>query len=29
MPYGYDRGLRDPSGNQLRLAQLAPQLAAA
>jgi predicted enzyme related to lactoylglutathione lyase len=25
MPYGRDCGLRDPSGNQLRLAQLAPQ----
>jgi uncharacterized glyoxalase superfamily protein PhnB len=29
MPYGRDCGLRDPSGNQLRLAQLAPQFAAA
>ncbi|HEX5192467.1 MAG TPA: VOC family protein [Solirubrobacteraceae bacterium] len=28
MPYGRDCGLRDPSGNQLRLAQLAPQFAA-
>jgi predicted enzyme related to lactoylglutathione lyase len=27
MPYGRDCGLRDPSGNQLRLAQLAPQFA--
>jgi predicted enzyme related to lactoylglutathione lyase len=25
MPYGRDCGLRDPSGNQLRLSQLAPQ----
>lgn len=25
MPYGRDCGLRDPSGNQLRLAQLSPQ----
>jgi uncharacterized glyoxalase superfamily protein PhnB len=29
VPYGRDCGLRDPSGNQLRLAQLAPQFAAA
>ena len=29
MPYGRDCGIRDPSGNQLRLAQLAPQFAAA
>lgn len=29
MPYGRDCGLRDPSGNQLRLAQLAPQFAVA
>jgi hypothetical protein len=29
MPYGRGCGLRDPSGNQLRLAQLAPQFAAA
>jgi uncharacterized glyoxalase superfamily protein PhnB len=29
MPYGRDCGLRDPSGNHLRLAQLAPQVAAA
>ncbi len=29
MPYGRDCGLRDPSGNHLRLAQLAPQFAAA
>ena len=29
MPYGRDCGLRDPSGNQLRLAQLAPQYATA
>jgi len=29
MPYGRDCGLRDPSGNQLRLAQLAPQFAEA
>jgi predicted enzyme related to lactoylglutathione lyase len=29
MPYGRDCGLRDPSGNQLRLAQLAPQFAPA
>ena len=29
MPYGRDCGLRDPSGNQLRLAQLAPQFARA
>lgn len=29
MPYGRDCGLRDPSGNQLRLAQLAPQFATA
>jgi predicted enzyme related to lactoylglutathione lyase len=29
MPYGRDCGLRDPSGNQLRLAQLLPQYAAA
>ena len=28
MPYGRDCGLRDPSGNHLRLAQLAPQFAA-
>jgi uncharacterized glyoxalase superfamily protein PhnB len=28
-PYGRDCGLRDPSGNQLRLAQLAPQFAEA
>lgn len=28
-PYGRDCGLRDPSGNHLRLAQLAPQFAAA
>lgn len=28
MPYGRDCGLRDPSGNQLRLAQLAAQFAA-
>lgn len=28
-PYGRDCGLRDPSGNQLRLAQLSPQFAAA
>jgi uncharacterized glyoxalase superfamily protein PhnB len=28
MPYGRDCGLRDPSGNQLRLAQLSPQFAA-
>ena len=27
MPYGRDCGLRDPSGNQLRLSQLAPQFA--
>jgi predicted enzyme related to lactoylglutathione lyase len=27
MPYGRDCGLRDPSGNQLRLAQLSPQFA--
>jgi uncharacterized glyoxalase superfamily protein PhnB len=27
MPYGRDCGLRDPSGNNLRLAQLAPQFA--
>ena len=27
MPYGRDCGLRDPSGNQLRLAQLAAQFA--
>jgi predicted enzyme related to lactoylglutathione lyase len=27
MPYGRDCGLRDPSGNQLRLAQLAPEFA--
>lgn len=26
-PYGRDCGLRDPSGNQLRLAQLLPQFA--
>ncbi len=25
MPYGRDCGLRDPSGNQIRLSQLAPQ----
>ncbi len=29
MPYGRDCGLRDPSGNTMRLAQLAPQFAAA
>ena len=29
MPYGRDCGLRDPSGNQLRLAQLLPEFAAA
>ena len=29
MPYGRDCGLRDPSGNQLRLSQLAPQFAGA
>lgn len=29
MPYGRDCGLRDPSGNQLRLAQLATQFAEA
>ncbi|MGN6168972.1 MAG: VOC family protein, partial [Solirubrobacteraceae bacterium] len=29
VPYGRDCGLRDPSGNQLRLAQLAPQFAEA
>jgi uncharacterized glyoxalase superfamily protein PhnB len=29
MPYGRDCGLRDPSGNQLRLAQLASQYATA
>jgi predicted enzyme related to lactoylglutathione lyase len=29
MPYGRDCGLRDPSGNQLRLAQLSPQYAEA
>src|ERR1700733_3934875 len=29
MPYGRDCGLRDPSGNQLRLAQLSPQYATA
>ena len=29
MPYGRDCGLRDPSGNHLRLSQLAPQYAAA
>jgi predicted enzyme related to lactoylglutathione lyase len=29
MPYGRDCGLRDPSGNNLRLAQLAPQFAEA
>jgi uncharacterized glyoxalase superfamily protein PhnB len=29
MPYGRDCGLRDPSGNQLRLSQLAPQFATA
>jgi predicted enzyme related to lactoylglutathione lyase len=29
VPYGRDCGLRDPSGNQLRLAQLASQFAAA
>ncbi len=28
-PYGRDCGLRDPSGNQLRLAQLSPQFAEA
>jgi predicted enzyme related to lactoylglutathione lyase len=27
MPYGRDCGLRDPSGNHLRLAQLAPEFA--
>jgi len=27
MPYGRDCGIRDPSGNQLRLTQLAPQFA--
>jgi uncharacterized glyoxalase superfamily protein PhnB len=27
MPYGRDCGLRDPSGNSLRLSQLAPQFA--
>ena len=29
MPYGRDCGLRDPSGNQLRLTQLSPQFATA
>src|SRR3974390_1344977 len=29
MPYGRDCGLRDPSGNQLRLTQFAPQFATA
>jgi len=29
VPYGRDCGLRDPSGNQLRLAQLSPQFATA
>ncbi len=29
MPYGRDCGIRDPSGNQLRITQLAPQFAAA
>jgi predicted enzyme related to lactoylglutathione lyase len=29
MPYGRDCGLRDPSGNQLRLAQLSPEFAVA
>jgi len=29
MPYGRDCGLRDPSGNQLRLAQLSSEFAAA
>ncbi len=29
MPYGRDCGLRDPSGNPVRLAQLAPQYATA
>jgi predicted enzyme related to lactoylglutathione lyase len=29
MPYGRDCGIRDPSGNQLRLTQLSPQFAAA
>lgn len=29
MPYGRDCGLRDPSGNQLRLAQLAAEFAEA
>lgn len=29
MPYGRDCGIRDPSGNGLRLTQLAPQFAAA
>ena len=29
VPYGRDCGLRDPSGNQLRLGQLAPQFAPA
>ena len=29
MPYGRDCGLRDPSGNQLRLAQLSPEFAEA
>jgi predicted enzyme related to lactoylglutathione lyase len=29
MPYGRDCGLRDPSGNSLRLSQLAPEFAAA
>lgn len=27
MPYGRDCGIRDPSGNRLRLTQLAPQFA--
>ena len=29
VPYGRDCGLRDPSGNQLRLGQLAPQFTTA
>lgn len=29
MPYGRDCGLRDPSGNQLRMSQLAPDFAGA
>lgn len=29
MPYGRDCGMRDPSGNQLRLSQLLPQYAEA